>query len=98
MIAVIATGIIAIAVIMKGSTTSGQIGVALNLVLVANTTLLRLVESWANLEISLGAISRIKSLEIETPKEDKPWENMEPEASWPSSGVVDFENLTVAYK
>jgi len=98
MIAAIATGIIAIAVVLKGSTTGGQIGVALNLILVANTTLLRLVESWATLEISLGAIARIKSLEIETPKEDKPSEVMEPVETWPSSGEVDFQNVTVAYK
>ena len=56
MIAAIATGLITLAVVMKGTTTSGQIGMALNIVLVVNTTLLSLVESWTNLEISLGAM------------------------------------------
>ncbi|KAI9742905.1 MAG: hypothetical protein M1818_003634 [Claussenomyces sp. TS43310] len=97
MIAAIATGVITLAVVLRGSTTGGQIGVALNLVLVANSTLLRLVESWATLEISLGAIARIKSLQNETPKEDKPLENVEPVGSWPSSGALDIQNVTVAY-
>lgn len=56
MVAGIATGLIALAVYLKGTTTSSQIGMALNLVLVANTTLLALVNSWTNMEISLGAM------------------------------------------
>jgi ATP-binding cassette subfamily C (CFTR/MRP) protein 1 len=98
MIAAIATSVITLAVVMRGSTTGGQIGVALNLILVANSTLLKLVESWATLEISLGAIARIKSLQTETPKEDKPSEIVLPAESWPASGAVAIQNLTVAYK
>ena len=56
MVAAIATGVITLAVVMKGTTSGGEIGMALNIVLVANTTLLGLVESWTNLEISLGAM------------------------------------------
>ncbi|KAL6862008.1 P-loop containing nucleoside triphosphate hydrolase protein [Trichoderma novae-zelandiae] len=97
MIAAIATGLITLAVVMKGTTTSGQIGMALNIVLVANTTLLSLVESWTNLEISLGAIARLKNLEAETPKEDKPGENYVPVDTWPSLGEVELDNVTVAY-
>jgi len=96
-VAAIATGVIVIAVILKGTTSGGQIGVALNIILVANTTLLRVVQSWTNLEISLGAIARLKSLESETPKDEKLWETLEPVESWPSSGAVEFEHVTVAY-
>lgn len=56
LIGALATGLIAFAVIFKGSTTAGQIGMALNIVLVANMTLLSLVASWTNMEISLGAM------------------------------------------
>lgn len=58
-VAAIATGLITLAVLMSDTTTAGQIGMALNIVLVANTTLLGLVTSWTNLEISLGAMSVI---------------------------------------
>jgi ATP-binding cassette, subfamily C (CFTR/MRP), member 1 len=56
MVAAIATGLIALALFLRGTTTAGQIGMALNIVLVANTTLLTLVKSWTNMEISLGAM------------------------------------------
>ncbi|GKT66254.1 ATP-binding cassette containing protein [Colletotrichum tofieldiae] len=70
---------------------------ALNIVLVANSTLLGLVTSWTNMEISLGAISRLKSLEADTPREDKPSEDYVPEGAWPSSGAVQLSEVEVAY-
>ncbi|KAI4600075.1 hypothetical protein KJ359_001176 [Pestalotiopsis sp. 9143b] len=97
MVAAIATGLITLAVLIRGTTTAAQIGMALNIVLVANTTLLGLVTSWTNMEISLGAISRLKNLEAETPKEERSGENYIPVESWPSSGKVEFDNVTVAY-
>ncbi|KAF9875444.1 hypothetical protein CkaCkLH20_07264 [Colletotrichum karsti] len=113
MIAALATGIIGLAVVVKGTTTAGQIGMALNVVLVANSTLLSLVSSWTNLEISLGAMyefplptfptllmrsrSRLKSLENDTPREEQPKEDYEPDHPWPSSGTVELNNVTAAY-
>ncbi|TDZ49871.1 ABC transporter gloK [Colletotrichum trifolii] len=97
-VAAMATGLIALAVFMKGTTTAGQIGMALNIVLVANTTLLSLVSSWTNLEISLGAISRLKNLEAETPREDKVGEAYVPDEIWPSAGEVELDSVTGAYK
>ncbi|KAF3012251.1 hypothetical protein E8E14_011229 [Neopestalotiopsis sp. 37M] len=45
MVAAIATGLITLAVLIQGTTTAAQIGMALNIVLVANTTLLGLLEA-----------------------------------------------------
>ncbi|GAB1312726.1 ATP-dependent bile acid permease [Madurella fahalii] len=97
MIAAVATGVINLALFLRGTTTAGQIGMALNIVLVANATLLSLMTSWTNMEISLGALSRLKSLEANTPKEDKPYEDYVPADPWPSSGALEFEDVTVAY-
>ncbi|KAG4437815.1 hypothetical protein IFR05_006702 [Cadophora sp. M221] len=97
-IAGIATCVIGIAVHLRGTTTGAEVGVALNLILVANSTLLKLVENWTSLEISLGAISRLRSTVSETPQEDKLWEILVPPASWPSAGSVEVENVTVSYK
>ncbi|KAH9209825.1 P-loop containing nucleoside triphosphate hydrolase protein [Leptodontidium sp. 2 PMI_412] len=96
-IAGIATCIIGLAVYLRGTTTGAEVGVALNLILVANSTLLKLVENWTSLEISLGAISRLRSTVSETPQEDKLWETSVPPASWPSSGLIEVENVTVSY-
>lgn len=68
---------------------------ALNIVLVANATLIRLVETWTAMEISLGAISRIKSMEQDTPREDGV-ERQAPE-EWPENGNLRVEHVTASY-
>lgn len=69
LVAGVAVGTIFLAVSLKGTVTGGQVGVALSVIIAANATLLSLVQSWTNLEISLGAISRLKSVEEDTPQE-----------------------------
>lgn len=97
LVAGVAVGVIALAVVLKDTTSGGQIGVALNIVLVANTTLLRLIESWTNLETSLGAIARIKSLQDGLAPEDQPSEIIVPPETWPTSGALEVQNLTASY-
>ncbi|KAI1297079.1 putative ABC transporter [Xylaria venustula] len=97
MAAAIAMFIINIAVNLRGQTTGGQVGVTLNIVLLANTTLLRLVEFWTSLEISLGAISSLRMLETTTPSENAGCETLEAPSAWPHEGQVKFENVTAAY-
>lgn len=106
LIAGIAVGTIWLAVAFRGSTTGGQVGVALNVILVANSTLLKLVESWTNLEISLGAIARLKEVDTTTPSEEP---HMSEEAhssdqidqssasNWPSAGAIELRNVSAAY-
>jgi len=74
----IATSVIAMAVAFRGRITGGQVGIALNIMLVSNTTLLKLVENWTILEISLSAVARLKTLEKITPSESGKSENFEP--------------------
>ncbi len=97
LVATVAIAIIWLAVALE-SVTGAQIGVALNVILVANTTLLSLVGAWTNLEISLGAVARLREAEKDTPREDLPQETTEPDASWPSAGEVKFVDVTAAYK
>ncbi|KAF5253662.1 hypothetical protein FANTH_1353 [Fusarium anthophilum] len=97
-IAAMAVILITLAVFSEGSTTAGQIGMSLNIVLVANSTLLALVTSWANLEISLGAISRLKTLEGETVAEEQLASGAIVPESWPSRGAVQIRDLTVSYE
>ncbi|KAH9897277.1 ABC transporter [Xylariomycetidae sp. FL2044] len=93
----IAVGVIVLAVALRNTTSGGHVGVALNVVLVANTTLMRLVESWTNLEISLGAIARLRGIEATVPSESLPWEISIPPDTWPSAGSLEIENLTACH-
>ncbi|CZR52737.1 related to multidrug resistance protein [Phialocephala subalpina] len=95
--AALASSVVAIAVIFRGRISGGQVGVGLNIMLVANTTLLKLVENWTTLEISLGAVARLKGLEKETSSEGTGREDFEPDMSWPSKGGVEIKDITASY-
>jgi ATP-binding cassette subfamily C (CFTR/MRP) protein 1 len=95
--AAIAISVVAVAIIYRSHVSGAQVGIALNIMLVANTTLLKLVESWTTLEISLGAIARLKTLEKTTPYEDGDAGNLEVAEFWPSRGNIQFKNITASY-
>ncbi|KAJ5945349.1 hypothetical protein N7516_005517 [Penicillium verrucosum] len=69
-IAIFAVVLIAFTVLYQNTTTGADLGVALNLLIVANTTLLRLIQSWTSLETSLGSISQLKSIQDCVPEDD----------------------------
>ncbi|KAH8899329.1 hypothetical protein GQ53DRAFT_709991 [Thozetella sp. PMI_491] len=97
LVAGIAVLAISFAVALKGTTTGGEIGIALVVILSTNTTLLRLVASWTDLEISLGAIARLKSAETDIPREERPMDELVLATEWPSVGGVEFRDVTAAY-
>ena len=96
--ATVAMGIIVGAVTFRTRLNGGKVGVALNILLVANTTLLRLIESWTNLEVSLSAISRLQRLEWTTPSECDKNAIFDAPRGWPIHGRVEFRNVTAAYQ
>ncbi|KAJ5908067.1 ATP-binding cassette transporter, partial [Penicillium taxi] len=97
LITIVAVGLVALTVIYKNTTTGADIGLALNLIIVANSTLLKLVESWTSLETSLGAISRLKSVQDYVPSEDRPFSTITPGQHWPFSGSLRLNNVSVFY-
>ncbi|KGO74028.1 ABC transporter, integral membrane type 1 [Penicillium italicum] len=96
-IAIFAVILIAFTVLYRNTTTGADLGVALNLLIVANTTLLRLVQSWTSLETSLGSIARLKSVQDCVPSEDDIGGTLDPELQWPSSGNLLVNDVSVAY-
>jgi len=70
----------------------------LNIVLLANTTVLRLVESWTGLEIALGAVARVRELEREVTPEDAAGETFSPVDNWPTKGEIEITGVTAAYQ
>ncbi|KAJ5724827.1 ATP-binding cassette transporter [Penicillium malachiteum] len=97
LIALIAVTLIAFTIGYRDTTTGADIGLALNLIIVANTTLLKLVQSWASLETSLGAVSRLKSVQESLSVEDEGRETSDPDPRWPLSGDTLIENISVSY-
>ncbi|PVH75176.1 ABC transporter [Cadophora sp. DSE1049] len=93
----IAMLVISLAIAFKGTTTGGQIGIALNVVLLANQSLLKLVESWTIMETSLGAISRLRAFEKDVKPEAQLGEDCQPDAEWPSRGQITFDNMSATH-
>ncbi|KAK0717286.1 P-loop containing nucleoside triphosphate hydrolase protein [Lasiosphaeria miniovina] len=95
----LAMGVIGLAVALKGTNTGGQIGIALNVVLKLNMSLLRLVDAWTQLETSLGAISRLRALEQDVQPEDGVGKlQPPPPLGWPTHGLIQFSRVSASYK
>ncbi|OJJ46205.1 hypothetical protein ASPZODRAFT_152404 [Penicilliopsis zonata CBS 506.65] len=96
-VAGIATLLIALATQMRDSTSSGALGVALFNTLNFSTTLGFLIPRWTELETSLGAVSRVKSFESNTPDENTEMESNIPPVNWPTHGKIEFDGVTSVY-
>lgn len=93
----LALSIIGVAIHLKGTTTGGQIGIALNVILKANGYIIRLITAFTKLETSLGAISRLRAFEQEVQPEEKPGMANSAPDSWPASGAVEVRNFSASY-
>ncbi|KAM0668326.1 hypothetical protein ACQRIU_001888 [Beauveria bassiana] len=93
----VAIAIVLLAV-MGGDERGTRIGVALNLVILTNKTLIALVLGFTDLEVSLGAISRLKTVDEMTPQEDLPRETQMPPKHWPIHGDLVLSNLCTGYR
>lgn len=96
-VAALAVILVALAVQLRNTTSAGLIGVALNNVLGLNSVLSALIREWTQMETSLGAISRIRSFEMDTVPEELPGEDQVPPEKWPERGMIEFHNVTASY-
>ncbi|CAG8909081.1 unnamed protein product [Penicillium egyptiacum] len=93
----LATVVVTLAVMLRSSTDSSLLGVALNNILGFNQLLSYFITSWTTLETSLGAIARVKSFVETTPSEDQPGTSAELPTSWPDRGEISIQGLSLRY-
>lgn len=96
-VAFIALIVISLAVFYSTEDASADVGIALNMVLVTNTTLLRLIGSWTTLEVSVGAAARLKELEDRVPNEEDCAVKTVVPCDWPSAGSLTLKGVRVSY-
>jgi ATP-binding cassette subfamily C (CFTR/MRP) protein 1 len=96
-VAFIAIVVISLAVFQSTEDASADVGIALNMVLVTNTTLLRLIESWTTLEVSVGAAARLKELEDCVPNEEEYAIETVVPRDWPLAGSLTLKGVRVCY-
>jgi ATP-binding cassette subfamily C (CFTR/MRP) protein 1 len=96
-VAFVAIVVISLAVFYSIEDASADVGIALNMVLVTNTTLLRLIESWTTLEVSVGAAARLKELEDCVPNEEAYAVETVIPRDWPLAGSLILKGVRVCY-
>jgi ATP-binding cassette subfamily C (CFTR/MRP) protein 1 len=110
-IAGLATIVIALATTLRYSTSQGLLGVSLNAILGwfflilnftdvegCNQTIESFITGWIMLETSLGAISRLRDLEMEVFPEHESNPVTLPPPLWPHEGRIEIENLSASYE
>jgi len=94
-VAGLAVLLVGISIALKDSMNPGLLGVALTSVMGIGQTLSQLIQSWTQVETSLGAVTRINEFAASTPKEpDGP--DMPPQ-NWPDRGAIKISGLYANY-
>ncbi|KAM4066385.1 ABC transporter [Hirsutella rhossiliensis] len=95
---VLAVVLVALALSFHRTTTQSAIGLALVNVVSFSESLSQLIESWMEMETSLGAIARLRSFLVQTPMEKEPGEGVvELPESWPRHGKLELRSLSATY-
>ena len=89
--------LVAFAVALPESTSPGSVALALVSLIGLSQLLTHVILTWTTLETSLGAISRLKTFERETPQETSAQHSEEVSVTWPSSGRLQMQQVTASY-
>ncbi|MCJ1475167.1 hypothetical protein MMC13_003827 [Lambiella insularis] len=87
--------VVGLAVALRGN--PGFTGVALVNLISLNMMLKQIIMKWTTVEISIGAVSRVKSFSEVTGDEDQPSETDTPPSCWPYSGGLEMRNVSASY-
>jgi ATP-binding cassette subfamily C (CFTR/MRP) protein 1 len=81
------------------ATDGGALGVSLTNIVTFSATLTYVIQGWAQLETSMGAVQRVRDFTEQTPSENKSGESRALPLGWGSSRTgVRFDGVTAAYR
>ncbi|KAE8326609.1 P-loop containing nucleoside triphosphate hydrolase protein [Aspergillus sergii] len=94
----IAVLLAAVVTSLKGNFSAASIGVALNMLLTFNQTITRTIKMWTMVEISIGAVSRVRNFVQDTPSTKR---DFDPESGRlpdvACNGAIDFEDVSAGH-
>jgi ATP-binding cassette subfamily C (CFTR/MRP) protein 1 len=106
-VAMLAVLVVAIMVTWRDSFREGDVGVALSMLITFSSTLMSVVKFWTLMEMSVGAVARVRDFVAETDSEepgvhgangqDASRPSLPPPADWPRAGAINFEGVIAAY-
>ena len=95
-----AVAVVAFAVLFTGTSSSSAIGLAFLNIVSFSGNLMGLVHMWTQLEMSLGAIARVRDFVASTPHESAPDDSPTPHpppSGWPTAGAITFNDVVASY-
>lgn len=94
----IALTLISLALKFTGMTNESAVGLALLNLVTFSTNLSPTIQSWVNVEVTLGAVARVKAFVTNAPQEqDGPDVSPLPDV-WPTEGAIRFNSVTARYR
>jgi ATP-binding cassette, subfamily C (CFTR/MRP), member 1 len=95
-VAILAMALVSIATYLR-NVDAGSLGAGLVMLISLGSTLATVVNAYTGLEISLGAIERLKTFCETTEREDDVNDIVEPPEEWPASGKIVISNVSASY-
>ncbi|MCJ1383040.1 hypothetical protein MMC17_006153 [Xylographa soralifera] len=97
LVAALAVILIVPVVKLRSNVAARFVGLALLNVMSFNQSLATIVKQWTALEISIGAVARLRSFSSKTVMENRPSESQHVPEIWPAYGRIDFKNVSASY-
>lgn len=80
------------------SSRSGLVGAGFVSLMLFGELLNAFVQSFVQLETSLGAVKRLRDFGNDTGTEDRPGEDYRPDESWPEKGAITMQGVDASYQ
>lgn len=97
-VAGVATVVVGVAVSLRNTISPGFTGVSLTQIISFTSYVKMMILFWAQLQTAMAAVERIRDFSQDTDKEDHPESPIEPPASWPAHGNMEFQQLSAKYR
>lgn len=93
---VLAVGVVAISTQLR--TNSGFAGSSLVTLMTWGESISSLIQYYTQVEVSIGAVSRLKAFAQNVPSENLEHEDLEPAEEWPTQGDIAIRGVSASYK
>ncbi|KAJ5350728.1 hypothetical protein N7541_008455 [Penicillium brevicompactum] len=97
-VAAVAVMVVTIGVQTQGQVDAGFMGIALVNIVQLSISIKAFLSNWTQLEISIGAVSRIRAFVLDAPSTDSDETESSISPEWPERGQIEFKNLTAQYE
>ena len=95
-VAVLATVVVSLSTQLPSNT--GFTGASLITLMTFSGIITNLVRTYTQLEVSLGAVNRLKTLSERVKPEQQPGEDIIPDESWPQKGEIEIRGVCASYR